>query len=164
MGKGIVGAYFRRSCRRKGSGIPHDPVNIVELRDLISEAIQRRGSQREQRRPRVIIPRIALPVEIQMVIVNALHIASDIQNTLAAFNWQLPDTYWRTRFPKDIIFEYKDLMTVNLDWKYLYLGLEGLFKSSHGLGHRVRTLDNLKEIHSIFLRLLERRNDQEQLH
>lgn len=63
------------------------------------------------------------PPEIQYLIVEALDNQRDIVNLLIAFRRQLPGGYWCAHFPKEIVFESKDLVNRDMDWPYLYLGV-----------------------------------------
>ncbi|KAL1965399.1 hypothetical protein VTN77DRAFT_5836 [Rasamsonia byssochlamydoides] len=56
--------------------------------------------------------------------------AKDILNMLDASQWQIPDSYWHARFPKEVILEFEDLLSIDLDWQYLCLRAEDLFKTS----------------------------------
>lgn len=69
---------------------------------------------------------------------------SDLSNALTVFGWQMPDSYWRHRFLKNIIFEYGDLLCHDIDWEYLYFAVMRLMNTSYGLPGRRR-----------FIRLLE---------
>lgn len=108
-----------------------DPMNITELRTLINEASRRR--QAAVQVPSQLEGMCYLLPEIKCLIVETLEDRRDIANLLIAFQWQLPDRYWRARFPKGIVFEFEDLICREIDWQYRYLGVLRLLKTSHGL-------------------------------
>ncbi|KAI9924212.1 hypothetical protein MW887_007162 [Aspergillus wentii] len=147
---------FHASIAREKKIIPHDPLNILELRDLIEEATRLRVRPEAETSQRGIVYRLPyLPLGVQMVIVDLLHRVLDMRHLLLAFDWRLPDAYWRSRLPKHVVFEYEDLQHAHLDWEYLCLGVLDMMKTSHALRHRERTLSNLKAIRTIFNGLLE---------
>lgn len=153
---------YARILGEKNLPLPHDPQNITELRDLIAEAVQRQAnnSGRAGKRAKLVnVGQTGVPIELQMIIIGALDATSDVRNVLSAFDWQLPDTYWWARFPKETVFEYENLVGVDLDWKYACLGAEDLLKTSHGLRNRKRILEELKEIQTIFDRLLKKKEE-----
>lgn len=102
----------------------------------MNEAIERRQisqSQPQGGRPGSGSALIrSLPIELRYLIVDAVDSRHDIGNLHLAFRWQLPDVYWRGRFPKNVVFEYERLMCQSLDWQHLCLGAPGLFETSHG--------------------------------
>lgn len=85
----------------------HDPMNITELQTLINEATHRH-QRYVQASPQLMGLRY-LPSEIQSLVMDSLH-GQDTVNLLIAFRWQLPDTYWRAPFPKEAVFEFKNLI------------------------------------------------------
>ncbi|KAI9933185.1 hypothetical protein MW887_007656 [Aspergillus wentii] len=135
-----------RYIQEIGYNLPHDPINISELRDLIDKAIE---IEREDKAEEVCPAGVGLPPEVKMMILDCLD-TMDIRNSLSVFHWRLPSGYWCTRFAKEIVFEYEDLENTNLNWGYLCLGVADLLETSHGLRHRKRTLGNLNEIKKIF--------------
>lgn len=103
-------------------------------------------------------PLVDLPLDIIYMIVAYLQ-HPDICNTLRAFRWQLPNSVWRSLFPKDIIFEYEEIKAAeNLDWRQLYFRAHGLLKTSDGLKNRVRIMKILTAVKSVFLQLLKENN------
>ncbi|OJJ37496.1 hypothetical protein ASPWEDRAFT_456812 [Aspergillus wentii DTO 134E9] len=122
--------------------VGRDPVNIVELRDLVDKAKGRFGMALKP-------PIFSLPIDVQCLLADTLD-SWDLSNTLFAFQWRLPDTYWRGRIPMEILFEYENIRHQNLDWQYFSLGLEKLFKTSDGLKNRQRILKQLGDIKKAF--------------
>ncbi|XHG06785.1 hypothetical protein AWENTII_009965 [Aspergillus wentii] len=121
-----------------------DPVNITEIRDLVDEA----------RRRLMMLPKAALisaPIDVQCLIADCIDSQRDLNNMLVAFRWQLPDAYWRGRFPEDIIFEYDGFKNEQIDWQYLSRGVEQLLKTCQGLRNRRRILRLLDGIKKAFL-------------
>ncbi|KAL2006514.1 hypothetical protein VTN00DRAFT_9182 [Thermoascus crustaceus] len=78
-----------------------------------------------------------------------------IRNTIAALGWEIPDSYWRSRFPKDLIFEVEEIGTREIDWQYLFLKIESLLKNSDALLNRRRIMKVLEGTKKIFLQLTE---------
>lgn len=87
---------------------------------------------------------------------------TDTRNLLAAFQWDLPVSYWQSRCKPDLIFEVKDLIDggVSVDWSELCLGLEELlfdeeWYSTSGLRNRGRIFGMLGRIKELFQSILE---------
>lgn len=105
-----------------------DPMNIPELRTMISEATNR-GPMTQFSGD---LGLLRLPLDIQWLIANTLEDPQEISSLLIAFRWQLPDGYWRARFGKElagVVFEFEHLVH-NIDWRYLYYGTLKLMKMS----------------------------------
>ncbi|PTU23962.1 hypothetical protein P175DRAFT_014360 [Aspergillus ochraceoroseus IBT 24754] len=141
-----------------------DPWNNIDVRDLIDEAVRRRqqqqresASRREgggrcrQRRSTSPSPTmlVRMPMDLQMLVVDHLHEPRDILALGLAFRWRLPETYWRARFPKHLVFEYAALHAVELDWEYLCLGAEKLI-ATQKLWRREWVLGCLEEVRLAF--------------
>jgi hypothetical protein len=133
-----------------------DPVNIPEVQDLIRKSIENcskeRMNQMSQKRCSLFLKYLesGFPLDIQCLILDHLSYI-DIQNVLVALGWQIPDSYWRGRFPKDIIFEIEELAsTADVAWQFLCLGAEQLLESSHGLLNRQRIFRVLRGTRSLF--------------
>lgn len=144
-----------RYIQQTGYNLPHDPINIRELSDMIEKAIQIPAKDI----PEKVILRVDLPPEVKMMILDCLD-TMDVRNSLSVFHWKLPDRYWRSRFPKETVFEYENLKSTNLNWEHLCLGVEDLLQTSHGLRYRKQTLRNLSDIKKLFEEKKGRRSIQ----
>lgn len=74
----------------------------------------------------------------------------EIPKPLRAFGWVLANSYWSGRLPKDLVFELYDLDNVEVDWKFLTLGVEKLLQRSYGLLNRRRLLPVLRKVRGLF--------------
>lgn len=113
------------------------------------------------------------PLEIAVMIVNTMYDSiyynqagiQDIRNMLTTFQWRLPDSYWRSRCLKDLIFEFDDLLKKQkVGWQFLRLGTEELLLKDDwydegGLKNRGRFLQLLQGQKRIFLKMLEQQQD-----
>lgn len=75
-----------------------DPMNIPELRTMISEATNRGPITQFSGDSGLL----RLPLDIQWLIADTLEDPQEISSLLIAFRWQLPDGYWRARFGKEL--------------------------------------------------------------
>jgi hypothetical protein len=52
----------------------------------------------------------------------------------------MSDSFWNDLFPKDVVFEYYDLVAHDqgIDWQFLYFRVMRLLKTSHGSWNRRR--------------------------
>ncbi|OOO14214.1 Histone core domain protein [Aspergillus oryzae] len=109
------------------------------------------------------------PLDVAILIVDqiygsrpcSLEMLRDTRNLLEAFQWKLPDTYWRTRCESRLVFEMDDLIRENrpVNWKEFCLGLEELLLDkdwfcNSGMRIRLRTLTSLGGIKECFLDLV----------
>ncbi|KAL1967137.1 hypothetical protein VTN77DRAFT_3428 [Rasamsonia byssochlamydoides] len=148
-----------------------DPLNVVEVRDLIKQAVvKRRKRKTGEKRSKSLSTRkplnqddnayndILLPVDIILTILDFLSYYKDIRNTLQALpSWgpMIPNLYWRSRFPKEVIFEYEEIASRDdLDWQDLYFKAGDLLETSHGLRNRQRIMKVLEGIKALFLELV----------
>ncbi|KAB8215727.1 hypothetical protein BDV33DRAFT_208036 [Aspergillus novoparasiticus] len=110
------------------------------------------------------------PLDVAILIVDqiygnrpcSLEMLRDTRNLLEAFQWKLPDTYWRTRFDSRLVFEMDDLIREKrpVNWKEFCLGLEELLLDkdwfcNSGMRIRLRTLTSLGGIKECFLNLVD---------
>ncbi|QMW29431.1 hypothetical protein G4B84_004766 [Aspergillus flavus NRRL3357] len=110
------------------------------------------------------------PLDVAILIVDqiygsrpcSLEMLRDTRNLLEAFQWKLPDTYWRTRCESRLVFEMDDLIRENrpVNWKEFCLGLEELLLDkdwfcNSGMRIRLRTLTSLGGIKECFLDLVD---------
>lgn len=148
-----------------------DPINIPAIHKLIGESKKCRDCHlrigqtrisRERHIPVIAHSRptpLRLPLDIQFVVVDYLTQFPDLKNALIAFHWQLPESYWRLRIPRKLIFETEDLFSEDqadgVDWKYLCLGIERILATSHGLMNRKRIFRVLEGTRNLFVAMLE---------
>lgn len=144
-----------------------DPIDIRGLPDLIKGSKKRkdynlRGHASQSRIP-IIAPSkptpLRLPLDIQFAILDHLTEWPNTTNALAAFHWQLPESYWKLRLPRKILYEFDELLPKDQDhdlgWKYLCLGAEKLMATSYGLLNRQRIFRVLEGARDHFLASLE---------
>jgi hypothetical protein len=114
--------------------IPDDPrqsiplralLNIPEIPRLIHHSAQNKAKEIIKRKPRKWSSatfssgeqrkspwyyRVTqFPCEIVFLILDNLSRRADIRNALIAFNWKVPDMYWKARVPYDLVFELQDV-------------------------------------------------------
>ncbi|UDD58623.1 hypothetical protein AFCA_006054 [Aspergillus flavus] len=144
------------------------PLRIPGILGLITKATECTGVGRvELRRDSVIVNP---PLDVAILIVDqiygsrpcSLEMLRDTRNLLEAFQWKLPDTYWRTRCESRLVFEMDDLIRENrpVNWKEFCLGLEELLLDkdwfcNSGMRIRLRTLTSLGGIKECFLDLVD---------
>jgi hypothetical protein len=98
---------------------------------------------------------MGLPLDIQQLILDELSEPIDAGNTVVAFHWQLPDAYWRTRFPLDMIFELDEISSDDMDWQYLFIEFGHLARSSRALFNRQRIFTVLRGTRDRFFKIFE---------
>ncbi|KAK2761799.1 hypothetical protein FQN54_001627 [Arachnomyces sp. PD_36] len=138
-----------------------DPLNIPELRDGIREAKERysrsMGSEgREGEWERSFME--SVPYEIRAHILGYLvESPADMQNVVRIFGWKMMDYFWKNLIPKDIVFEYYDLVEQGqgVDWEFLYFTVMRLLETCHGLWNRRRIIRLLEKVKTRFLGALE---------
>lgn len=90
-----------------------DPLNIPEVRNFIDKAASKKKKRRLQTpKGKKALSFLSLPLDLILAILDCLEYYKDIKNTLQVFpQWDslIPNTYWRSRFPRDIIFEYEEI-------------------------------------------------------
>lgn len=141
---------------------------MLEVQCVIERATCSCINHGRQRRKLSGVPHV--PLEIAMLIVDTIYHddgygldgITDTRNLLAAFQWDLPVSYWQSRCKPDLIFEVKDLIDggVSVDWSELCLGLEELlfdeeWYSTSGLRNRGRIFGMLGRIKELFQSILE---------
>ncbi|PWY78017.1 hypothetical protein BO94DRAFT_603727 [Aspergillus sclerotioniger CBS 115572] len=79
------------------------------------------------------------PPEIVMIIMDLLDAPQDMDTLLKVFpRWKqnVPETYWRHRFIKDLMLEDEELPGLDdLDWKHVYLEMDLADNSLLGFGY-----------------------------
>jgi hypothetical protein len=141
-----------------------NPIDIPAIQDLMQKSIKCRAGERMKRKrkrwcshPLPIkhlessLSSFSLPLDIRYIILDHLN-HTDIRNVLVALGWQIPDQYWRVRFPKDIIWEIEELTAPPTDvaWQYLCLEAELLLESLDGLRNRQRIIQVLRGTKNLF--------------
>ncbi|KAB8265812.1 hypothetical protein BDV32DRAFT_144335 [Aspergillus pseudonomiae] len=113
---------------------------------------------------------VDLPLDIAILIVDLIYGSRprsmerliDTRNLLEAFQWKLPETYWKTRCDYWLVFEMDDLIREKraLNWSRFCLGLELLLERgwycNSGLRTRQRALTSLGGIKEHFLNMIEK--------
>ncbi|KAJ0413850.1 hypothetical protein BJY00DRAFT_319412 [Aspergillus carlsbadensis] len=152
------------------------PFNIPEIREVVASATARAAETKTKttsqakpaghRQPHLdssprSSPATNLPLEIALEIIDAIANSNrppltglpcdpiqDTRNILAAFHWDLPDSYWIKRCSPALVFEDEDLRRSGtpVGWAALCLRLEALFDDPHwycvgGLRRRRDILD-----------------------
>ena len=141
-----------------------DPFHIPILQSLIKRSRKRRCCKvprfTRARIPFMTVSKtrpspLGLPLDIQQLILDNLVRLQDVGNAVAAFHWQLPGSYWRNRFPCDLIFELDDIPQEDLDWQYLYTEVGRLTETSRGLQNRQRIFRILQGTRDRFFKIVE---------
>lgn len=136
-----------------------DPINIPEIRTLLRKFAPRttpgtsKRILRSSRRHIRNLGALDLPLDIRFLILDHTS-AADIPNTLTATEWQIPESYWRSRFPRDIVFEIEEIPpTREVHWERLCLETEKLLEKSTipGLQNRQRIIRVLKGTKKVLL-------------
>ncbi|KAK2754248.1 hypothetical protein FQN54_007127 [Arachnomyces sp. PD_36] len=162
-----------------------DPLNTAEITTLINHSAQNKARETIKRKTRKWSSTISdpsssstsgqakspnfyqvtqLPCDIMLLILDNLSHHTDIRNALIAFDWSPPDIYWKSRVPKDLIFELQDgnHWEDDLDWKFLGLGIVKLLEQP-SLRNRKRVLRLVDEIGRRFWERMAVRTDQSEI-
>jgi hypothetical protein len=56
-----------------------------------------------------------------------------MKNSLRVIGWRIRVSFWNDLFPKDVVFEYYDLVAQDqgIDWQFLYFRVMRLLKTNH---------------------------------
>lgn len=144
-----------------------DPLDIPAVHELFRKAAEARARETVKRKTRKWCPLLQLPIEhlrapssvlppeIKDLILDHLPYHKDVRNALYAFGWKIPDSYWRSRFPRDIIFEINHELDpkVEVDWKFLCLKAEELLETSQSLLNRQRIFRVLEGTKKLFFEM-----------
>lgn len=104
-------------------------------------------------------PLALLPVEIKLLILDQLG-PDDASSMVRAWNWVTPDSYWKLRFPSDILFEIKNEdMNYPVDWMSLCFAAEKMIDVSYGVRNRRRIFKILERTKMYYLDSLNGRVD-----
>lgn len=146
-----------------------DPLNIPEIPRLIRFCAQNKARETTKRKTRKWSSDIScpsssrerirsaqyyqvtqLPCDILFLVLDNLSRRADIRNAIMAFNWKVPDVYWKARVPTDIIFELEGQhLSDDFDWKCFGMGIVGLLEQPN-LRNRQRVLRLVDEIRRRF--------------
>ncbi|KAK2759836.1 hypothetical protein FQN54_002570 [Arachnomyces sp. PD_36] len=95
---------------------------------------------------------VDLPPELQLLILDFLPDIIDIGNAVKAFRWLVSDSYWKSRFPCEVIHELDDVPLDRVDWEYLSTEFGGLLRQDcWGLENRFRIFRLLCDIRDLGL-------------
>ncbi|KAL5356835.1 hypothetical protein BJX96DRAFT_171974 [Aspergillus floccosus] len=138
--------------RALGQFLHCDPWRIPELDISVSKArLARQWLRAEGPYPFALLPRVRLPLDVQMLIVDQLHDAEDVRSAMTAFEWQFPDGYWKARFPKD----------EDVHWPALYYHTQPLMRESHGLRKRQQIVNFAEYVRPWFDALVAKKQSRE---
>lgn len=153
---------------REGLVAITDPIDIPEVKDIIDRVTEKalnRGVEKQlgSHHSSTLTNDKAggqdllnLPLDLKLLVLDCLRPA-DTQSILAATGWQVPDSYWRSRSPRIIIFEIEELdPTVKVDWALFCQEAEELVesRSSLGLQNRQRIFRILEGTKNLFFSAL----------
>jgi hypothetical protein len=149
-----------------------NPIDIPAIHDLLRKSVQNRARETMKRKTRKWSHPLShefrfehlrggcggvLPPEIKWHILDELRYYKDVRNTLYAFGWQITDSYWRGRFPWDVVFEITPdlVLSMDIDWKFFCLKMEELLETSLSLQNRQRILRVLEGKKKLFFTMLD---------
>jgi hypothetical protein len=157
-----------------------NPMDIPEVKDIIRKATEKSADKEERRKPESDTSSnsfgessmrfstsktlLTLPFDIQLLLLDFLRPA-DARKTLTATGWHVPDSYWRRRSPRKLIFEIDDLdPAVKVDWTFFCQEADELIesKSLYGLQNRQRLFRILTGTRDMFFSTLADRDRKEQ--
>jgi hypothetical protein len=102
-----------------------------------------------------------LPLELKLVILDFLSHPRDAGTASVAFGWDVPDSYWRNRFPCHLIYEIADIPSEKLDLPRIFIAFgEFLHPLPWGLENRQRILGYICRIRELFEDELEKGSAQ----
>lgn len=91
----------------------------------------------------------SLPQQLRACILGYLQEAArDMQNYLRLFGWRMRGSFRKDLIPKDVVFEYYDLVAQDqgIDWQFLYFRVMRLLKTSHGIWNRGRIIQLMERV------------------
>ncbi|KAI9933561.1 hypothetical protein MW887_008034 [Aspergillus wentii] len=97
--------------------------------------------------------RYSLPLEIKYLILDTLQREKDINGLLSGFEWYIPDSYWKGRFPREMGFEIGQIRWKEIDWPYIIENAK-LITDSPSLQLRRRNVQFLRAVRVVFNRVL----------
>ncbi|KAJ5213483.1 hypothetical protein N7449_000652 [Penicillium cf. viridicatum] len=145
-----------------GCDIYKNPLIVFEVQKAIQKAIDSATKTKEKCMQSRCSP---VPLEVAIMIAEWTcpidYTPADVKNTrnmLSAWQWTLPDSFWKRRLKEDILIELKSLGESNysIDWQALRLDLMGLVSDREwyfhsGLPNRERVLGFMTAIKANFL-------------
>lgn len=138
-------------CERQLVAI-RDPIIVYEVEEIIAESAKRYSLLKERQgdSPTIVTANYALfaiPYEVWAGIFDCMHY-TELVKFLSVTRIQMPQSYWWSRAPRDIIWELDDIdcETTPVDWQHLCLRAERLCDESLGLINRQRICNILKEV------------------
>jgi hypothetical protein len=150
-----------------------DPIDGRVIHRLLVDSIREctkskrhllRRSWRFYRRPQRI--RYQLPLEIMYMIFDLISGTKSwaALKMLENMGWQLPDSYWRDRIPRDIISELDEEISqldppADIDWPFLCLKAEMRCKTQYSLRNRHRILRIVRSVKSLVRKQLDDENE-----
>lgn len=149
-----------------GCDIYKNPLIVPEVQKAIDSAMKTKEKRMQSRRSLV-------PLEVAIMIAEWTcpinYTPADVKNTrnmLSAWQWKLPDWFWKRRLKEDIFIELKLLEESNypVDWQALWLDLMGLVSDREwyfysGLPNRDRVLGFMSLSRPIFSKCHEDRKN-----
>lgn len=127
-----------------------DPIDIKAVQDLLTES-SKRALSKEAAGPIANMGssqdvKISnLPLDIKLLVLDCL-LYHDIANLLEVLDWEIPNSYWRSRLPGHV-FEIENLrLGQPFDWRFFFVGIEQLLKTSPGLLNRQRIYQRIEII------------------
>ncbi|OQD64207.1 hypothetical protein PENPOL_c008G00664 [Penicillium polonicum] len=143
-----------------GCDIYKNPFIVPEVQKAIDSAMKTK-EKRMQSRCSLVPLEVAIMIAEWTCPIN--YTPADVKNTrnmLSAWQWKLPDWFWKRRLKEDIFIELKPLGESNypVDWQALWLDLMGLVSDREwyfysGLPNRERVLGFMTAINANFLEM-----------
>lgn len=136
-----------------------DPTDVPEIQAILRQSTKQEVGERSKMRSSGSQNLGTLDISLDVIhqILDYLPV-TDIENILTATQLQLPNLYWRSRFPRQLIFEADEFISAeaenaNVDWRFLCLEIEKLLgnESLHGLQNRQRIFRILEGTKELFL-------------
>ncbi|KAK2756557.1 hypothetical protein FQN54_005450 [Arachnomyces sp. PD_36] len=135
-----------------------DPTDVPEVQAVIRQ-YTRQNSSEETKLGNSNFRNLGvldLPLDIIFQIFDYIS-AADTESILTATQWKLPNSYWRSRFPRKLIFEIDEFISPEtedpgVDWAFLCLGIEKLLENErvYGLQSRQRIFRILQSVKELF--------------
>jgi hypothetical protein len=140
-----------------------DPIGPRDVRPLLTASVReafrnprpRVWRARDHQHPPLILYR-NLPIEIIYSILDHIH-SADTFTALADLGWRIPNSYWRGRIPRQVLFEFNAELSAfgssakKMDWMIFCLKVEELLETSLYLLNRQRILRIAKDIRAMMI-------------
>ena len=127
-----------------------DPSNIPALKQLIERSLYKvdRSSESTAQDARYLpLSRrrsgpTGIRPELRIMVLDCLSEPLDVYNAVAAFGWEIPGTYGRSRFPSELIPELNGIPSELINWTTLFTVLGELLRSPPlGFENRKRIIE-----------------------